>query len=234
MEYLLKMVNYLFISDSKFVISKLVHNLPNYYQDEGNLLRYEYKQNYIHINKFSDDSVRMISILQTIADLEFKFDKIFLLLGNITNHFKLYINGLAYNLVKSESDVIIFKLKSIKYDFEYIDNCMCCNDCCACCFGCKSYYEQSSQAIYIDIQSTDNLDYNPDYFINYLNKNKNTNLNKTIKSEKIIRDENISNDTFPIAIAEVVSMINTNTNTNTNQENINYTKINLIPSAPPL
>ena len=226
------MANYLFLSDSKFVTSKLVQHLPNYYQDEGDLIRYKYDQNYIHINKFSNSSVRMIRILQNIADLKFKFDKIFLLLGNITNHFKLFINGLAHNLVKSESDVIIFKLKSIKYDFEYIDDCVCCDNCCVCCFGCigcKSNYKQSSNAIYIDIQSTDNLDYNPDYFINYLNKN--TDLNKTIKSEKIIRDKNISNDTIPIVIAELVT--NTNTNTNTKHKNINYSNMNLEPSAPP-
>jgi hypothetical protein len=48
------MPNYLFLSDSKFVISKLVEFLPNYYQDDGYLLRYDYNGNYIYINKFID------------------------------------------------------------------------------------------------------------------------------------------------------------------------------------
>lgn len=34
-------MNYLFLTDSKFVLSKLLQYLPNYYQDEGDLLKYE-------------------------------------------------------------------------------------------------------------------------------------------------------------------------------------------------
>lgn len=221
------MPNYLFLSDSKFVISKLVEFLPNHYQDYGNLIRYEYNGNYIHINKFIDNRIRMRRLLLNIADLEFTFDKIFVLVGNITNHFKSYINGLSKNLVKSESDVIVFKLKSIKSDFNFIsnDDCCCCN-LCVICFGFRRHYYQSSDAIFVNINSTCNLDYNPDYFINYLKDN--TNLNKTtIISEKIIRDVNISNETIPIVVAELVT-----TNTKSKYDNINYFNINLEPSAP--
>ena len=43
------------------------------------------------------------------------------------------------------------------------------------------------------------------------------------KSQKIIRDENITNDTFSIVTKELVS-----------NENINYAKNDLILSTPPL
>lgn len=169
----------------------------------------------------------MMRSFKNIADLEFKFDKIFLLVGNITGDFKLYINGLAKNLVKSESDVIVFKLQSVKSEFYYEENCMCCENFCVCCFGCKSYYNQSSNAIFVNIHTTDNPDCNLDYFINYITNINNIDPNKTIKSEIMFRDEDISNNTIPIVIAKPVTITNTITNTNSNSN------INLEPSAPP-
>jgi hypothetical protein len=88
-------------------------------------------------------------------------------------------------------------------------------------FGFRRHFYESSDAIFVNISSTCNLDYNPNYFINYLKDN--TELNKTsVSSEKIIRDKNISNETIPIVIAELVT-----TNTNSKHDNIN-----LEPSVP--
>lgn len=204
------MRHYLFLTDSKFVHDKLTNFLPNHYQDKENLLKYDYNGNQIYINKFVNDRLKMTILFQNIADLIFKFDKIFLLLGNISNDFRMYINGLANNLVKLETDVIVFKLKSIKSEFNYREDCMCCYVLCFVCFGCfgyKGYYVQSSDAIYVNIQITDDFDYDPNYFINYLSKNDDD-LDKTIKSETIKRE------TIPIVIAELISTPETTHNDN--------------------
>ena len=206
---------YLFLTDSEYVKSKIERFLPNYHQDYRELLKYKYNTDIIYINKF--DNYMVQKIFKGIAYLKFKFDKIFLLLGdNISNNFKRYINGLAINLVKSQNDVVVFKLQSIKSYFYYNNfiNCVCCND------G-KDIYPDSSNAIYVNLGQLSDSDYNPDYFINYLNKNN------IMISQKIIRDD-IIDDKIPLVTAELISTYELDS-----PLEIKHDTNNIKPSAPP-
>ena len=111
------------------------------------------------------------------------FDKILLLLvnQNITELFKKYINTLAYKLVKSQSDVIVFIIDFgkdkhqnllINLDFEYVDN--------YCCLFLFPYYS-ASNAIYTKINIPVNFNFNPEFFITYTEKQigNNDNINNT-------------------------------------------------------
>lgn len=208
------MSNYLFLTDSKIVISKLKKNLPNYYNDKGDLLKYEYDKDIIYLNKFYNDRRKMNKAFARIGRINFKFKKIFLLLCNISNDFKLYANGLAHNLVKSESDVIIFEILSIKSDFNFDCLYVNCNIACSSCFGCHTNFYYSSNCIYVQNKRLQDIDYHPYYFIKY--------FDKTIKSEKIIRDEEHKlDDEIPIVIA--IPILNNDCKTD-------YPE----PSAPPI
>lgn len=208
------MSNYLFLTDSKIIISKLKNNLPNYYKDKGNLLKYEYDKDIIYLNKFYNDRREMMKVFARIGRINFKFKKIFLLLCNVSSNFKLYANGLAHNLVKLESDVIIFEILSIKSDFNFDSLYVNCNIACSSFFGCHSNFYYSSNCIYVQNERLQDIDYHPDYFIKY--------FDKTIKSEKIIRDEeNKLDDEIPIVIAKPIL-------------DVDYKSDSPEPSAPPL
>jgi len=184
------MPNYLFLSYSKNILSKFVDLIQDYYTDNKDFITYDYNGNTIHINKFSDNQIEMTRIFNNILRL-CKFDKIFILVGNIIlPHFTLYIDMLSKNLVKSESDVIVFKIKSIESNFKYKINFF--DELYFSFLTCKSYYSKTNKTIFFNIQSIDDLNYKPDYFINYLTNKKNIN-EAIIKSEKMIRDVNKSN-----------------------------------------
>lgn len=213
------MFNYLFLVDSYYVLSKLVKFLPNVYQDIFGLLqKYEYKGNNIYINKIPNDEYYLTKIFKDIGNFIFKFDKIFVLSVHVTNYFKEYVNGLAHNLVKSQTDVILFRLNYEKSNYYFNDEFR--NEKMLCYFLCCCYkdprFVQFSKAIYVDINKLYDLDCNPDYFINYLSKNN------CIISEKIIRDEEKTNSTIPVVVAKLIS-----------DTNNDYIKVNTEPSVPP-
>jgi hypothetical protein len=225
------MPNYLFLTDSYTIKSKLESNLPNIYQDRTCLLIYEYNNSKYYINKIIGDDFHMSTLFKRIGRMSGKFDKIFFLLANnyISNEFKSYINGLAHNLVNSQNDVIVFEFgdKNLKFDFKYIDGCYSC--CCCCCDD--DICSETSDAIHVKIKTPNNFNFEPEYFIDYIKNNKkNTISSKNITSEVIIRDDgNSQEQSIPVVIAKPI------TNTNTNKNYINtYSKVDDEPSAPKL
>jgi hypothetical protein len=226
------MPNYLFLTDSHAIKSKLENNLPNIYQDYGILLVYEYNDLNIYINKIIGDDFHMSTLFKRIGRMSGKFDKIFFLLANnyIGDEFKLYINGLACNLVNAQNDVIVFMFgdKNLKYDFEYTEGCY---FYCCCCYD--DIYKETSNAIHVKIKTPNNFNFEPEFFIDYIKNNKkNTISSKIITSETIIRDDGKSQEqSIPVVIAEPV--INTNTNINNYYINT-YSKVGIEPSAPKL
>lgn len=195
-------MKYLFVIDSKDIRDKFDKILPNIYVNCCcNLKCYKYKGNDIYINNFEENSSKMGLMLRKILNIDFNFDKIIILTNSIqTNDFKLYVNYLANHLVVRQTDVIVFYFSflTISYKYRYYDSMWIYTSAKWCCFW--RIFDLSrvdysvSKAIYIDLKKMNEVDYNPEYFINYFHS-PNT---KNIKSEKIIRDEKTLNNVIPI------------------------------------